>query len=148
MPCSHATAAIQSAGHNMYDYVEYYYKQVNMCLTYHERVYSVPNDDEWTVPFQQASFTLFPPIAVCQPGRPKERRYRSSMEGSSSKTRKQQVCSRCGGTGHNKSKCTTPHAIGSSEANATQGHRQLRRYGICGEIGHSRRTCLLRANES
>ncbi|KAH6834579.1 hypothetical protein C2S53_004034 [Perilla frutescens var. hirtella] len=27
MPCSHATTAIRSAGHNMYDYVEYYYKQ-------------------------------------------------------------------------------------------------------------------------
>ncbi|KAH6797741.1 hypothetical protein C2S52_022295 [Perilla frutescens var. hirtella] len=148
MPCSHATATIRSAGHNMYDYVEYYYKQVNMCLTYHERVYSVPNDDEWTVPFQQASFTLLPPIAVCQVGRPKEGRYRSSMEGSSSRTRRQQVCSRCGGTGHNKSKCTTPHAIESSEVNATQGQRQPRRCGICGEIGHSRRTCPLRANES
>ncbi|KAH6763180.1 hypothetical protein C2S52_020613 [Perilla frutescens var. hirtella] len=60
MSCSHATTAIRSAGHNMNDYVEYYYKQVNMCLTYHECVYSIPNDDEWTVLFQQASFHTLP----------------------------------------------------------------------------------------
>ncbi|KAH6755729.1 hypothetical protein C2S53_009991 [Perilla frutescens var. hirtella] len=90
MPCSHATTTIRSAGHHMYDFVEYYYKQVNMCLTYHERVYSVPNDNCLTVPFQQASFTLLPSISVRQLGQLKEGRYRSSMKGSSSRTRKQQ----------------------------------------------------------
>ncbi|KAH6797459.1 hypothetical protein C2S52_022013 [Perilla frutescens var. hirtella] len=68
MPCSHATTAIWSVGQNIYDYVEYYYKHVNMCLTYHECVYSVSNHDEWIIPFQQVSFTILPLIAAPQPG--------------------------------------------------------------------------------
>ncbi|KAH6812529.1 hypothetical protein C2S51_026291 [Perilla frutescens var. frutescens] len=37
MPCSHVTATIRIAGHNMYNYFKNNYKQISMCITYHKR---------------------------------------------------------------------------------------------------------------
>ncbi|KAH6765379.1 hypothetical protein C2S52_000205 [Perilla frutescens var. hirtella] len=38
IPCSHVAAAIRSAEHDIYDYVDLYFKQVTLCLAYHDRV--------------------------------------------------------------------------------------------------------------
>ncbi|KAH6827279.1 hypothetical protein C2S53_001858 [Perilla frutescens var. hirtella] len=86
IPCSHAATAIRSAGHDIYDYVDLYFKQVTLCLAYHDRVRSVSSQDEWTV---SSSFKVCPPKSVHQAGRPKERRYRSAGEGSNTRSRRQ-----------------------------------------------------------
>ncbi|KAH6795081.1 hypothetical protein C2S52_005558 [Perilla frutescens var. hirtella] len=117
IPCSHAATAIR-VGHDMYDYVDLHYKQVTLCLAYHDHVCSVPHKEEWTV---SSSFKLCSPKSVLQAGRPKEGRYHSAVEGSSRRSRRQQLCSRCGDTGHNKKKCTAPQQI------------ELEEWGVPGE---------------
>ncbi|KAH6793917.1 hypothetical protein C2S52_004394 [Perilla frutescens var. hirtella] len=139
IPCSHAAAAIRSAGHDIYDYVDMNYKQVTLCLAYHERVCSVPHQEEWTA---SSSFKVCPPKSVPQAGRPKEGRYRSAVEGSSRRPRRQQVCSRFGGTGHNKKKCTAPRQIVDEERDVVgEGQRRPKRCSICRDPSHSKGKC-------
>ncbi|KAH6786878.1 hypothetical protein C2S52_006430 [Perilla frutescens var. hirtella] len=139
IPCSHAAAAIRSAGHGIYDYVDLYFKQVTLCLAYHDRVRSVPSQDEWII---SSSFKVCPPKSVPQVGRPKEGRYRSAGEGSSTRSRRQQVCSRYGGTGHNRKKCTAPQQIEHEEWGAPgEGQRRPKRCNICHQPGHSKGKC-------
>ncbi|KAH6795076.1 hypothetical protein C2S52_005553 [Perilla frutescens var. hirtella] len=138
IPCSHAAVAI-SAGHDIYDYVDLYFKQVTLYLAYHDRVRSVPSQDEWTV---SSSFKVCPLKLVSQAGRPKEGRYHSAGEGSSTRSRGQQVCSRCGGTGHNRKKCTAPQQIEHSQSEALgEGQRRPKRCSICREPGHNKGKC-------
>ncbi|KAH6769872.1 hypothetical protein C2S52_014675 [Perilla frutescens var. hirtella] len=139
IPCSHAAAAIRSAGHAIYDYVDMYFKQVTLCLAYHDRVRSVPSQDEWTI---SSSFKVCPPKSVPQASRPKEGRYHSAGEGSSTRSRRQQVCSRCGGTGHNMKKCTAPQQIEHEEWGAPgEGKRRPKRCSICRQPGHNKGKC-------
>ncbi|KAH6805124.1 hypothetical protein C2S51_029955 [Perilla frutescens var. frutescens] len=136
IPCSHAAAAIRSAGHDIYDYVDLYFKQVTLCLAYHDCVRLVPSQDEWTI---SSSFKVCPPKSVPQAGRPKEGRYRSAGEGSSTRSGRQQVCSRCGGTGHNRKKCTAPQQIEHEEWGAPgEGKRRPKRCSICCQPGHNK----------
>ncbi|KAH6766892.1 hypothetical protein C2S52_017875 [Perilla frutescens var. hirtella] len=137
--CSHAAAAIRSAGHDIYDYVDLYFKQVTLCLAYHDLVCSVPSQDEWTV---SSSFKVCLPKSVPQAGCPKKGRYRSAGEGSSTKSRRQQVCSRYGGTGHNKKKCTTPQQIEHKEwGTPGEGQRRPKRCSICRQPGNNKDMC-------
>ncbi|KAH6762103.1 hypothetical protein C2S52_019536 [Perilla frutescens var. hirtella] len=139
MPCSHAAAAIRITGLDIYDYVDQCFKQVTLCLAYHDRVRSVPSQDEWTF---TSTFRVCPPKSVPQAGRPKEGRYRSAGEGSSTRSRRQQVCSRCGGTGHNRKKCTAPHQIKQSQEEMLgEGRRRPKRCSICRGPGHSKGKC-------
>ncbi|KAH6756374.1 hypothetical protein C2S53_002673 [Perilla frutescens var. hirtella] len=139
IPCSYAAAAIRSAVHDIYDYVDLYFKQVTLCLAYHDRVRSVPSQDKWTV---SSSFKVCPSKSVPQASRPKEGRYRSAGEGSSTRSRRQQVCSRCGGTSHNRKKCTAPQQIEHSQSEALgEGQRRPKRCSICREPGHSKDKC-------
>ncbi|KAH6786768.1 hypothetical protein C2S52_006320 [Perilla frutescens var. hirtella] len=139
IPCSHAAAAIRSARHEIYDYVDMNYKQVTLYLAYHEHVCSVPHQEEWTA---SSSFKVCPPKSVPQAGHPKEGRYRSAVEGSSRRPRRQQVCSRCGGTGHNKKKCTAPRQIEDEERDIVgEGQRRPKRCSICRDPSHSKGKC-------
>lgn len=102
---------------NIYDYLEYYYKQVNLCLAYHDHVNSLPHRDAWTLPSSISSFTCLQPISIPQAGRPKMSRNRSAIEGSSS--RRGQVCSKCKGKGHNRASCPTFVAVLNLDVNAS-----------------------------
>ncbi|KAH6766278.1 hypothetical protein C2S52_017261 [Perilla frutescens var. hirtella] len=138
MPCSHTAAAIRIAG-DIYDYVDQCFKQVTLCLAYHDRVRSVPSQDEWTF---TSTFRVCLPKSVPQAGHPKEGRYRSAGEGSSTRSRRQQVCSRCGGTGHNRKKCTAPNQIEQSQEEMLgEGRRRPKRCSICRGLGHSKGKC-------
>lgn len=153
IPCSHAAAAIRWSGRNIYDYVEYYYKQLNLQLTYHDVVMPLPHRDEWILPCEISSFKCIPPVSVLQAGRPKVSRNRRGAECSSSRRRR--TCSKCNEFGHNKAKCILPSVSGYLDLNESLDvpqptpfrRRKAKKCRICHESGHTKPTCPIRPRD-
>ncbi|KAF5946785.1 hypothetical protein HYC85_017013 [Camellia sinensis] len=101
LPCCHAIAVISWLGRNPYDYCSRYFMTDSYRLTYSESIHPVPNVER---PMQKESsqslVTVTPPLTRRPPGRPSTKRF-----GSQEVVRRQLQCSRCKGTGHNKSTC-------------------------------------------
>ncbi|CAL5402006.1 unnamed protein product [Camellia sinensis] len=101
LPCCHAIAVISWLGRSPYDYCSRYFMTDSYRLTYSESIHPVPNVER---PMQKESsqslVTVTPPLTRRPPGRPSTKRF-----GSQEVVRRQLQCSRCKGTGHNKSTC-------------------------------------------
>ncbi|XP_059648371.1 uncharacterized protein LOC132294505 [Cornus florida] len=101
LPCCHTLAVLGCLGRDPYDYCSRYLTTDSYRLTYSESVHPIPSVDR---PLQkdssQVAITVTPPPTRRPPGRPTTKRY-----GSQEVVKRQLQCSRCKGTGHNKSTC-------------------------------------------
>ncbi|XP_057963150.1 uncharacterized protein LOC131154413 [Malania oleifera] len=101
LPCCHAIAVISCVGRSSYDYCLRYLTTESYRLTYSESIHPIPNVDR-SLPkdTSQVAVTVTPPPTRRPPGRPTTKRF-----GSQEVVKRQLQCSRCKGTGHNKSTC-------------------------------------------
>lgn len=100
LPCSHAIAVIGCIHRDVYDYCSRYFTTESYRMTYSDSLHPITGLDG---PFQKGSqlaVTVTPPPTRRPPGRPTTKRVSSQDVG-----RRQLQCSRCKGTGHNKSTC-------------------------------------------
>ncbi|XP_057469180.1 uncharacterized protein LOC130758332 isoform X2 [Actinidia eriantha] len=122
LPCCHAIAAINFLGCNPYDYCSRYFTTESYGLTYFESIHPVPNVDR---PMEEESskstVTVIPPPyrRHCQLPTPK-----SSGSKRVVKRKRQVQCSKCQGTGHNKSTCNEVSSE-SAELGSNQQNRAL-----------------------
>ncbi|CAK9168422.1 unnamed protein product [Ilex paraguariensis] len=100
LPCCHAIAVIGCLGRNPYDYCARYFTADSYRLTYTESVHPVPNVDMPEQDSSQGAVTVTPPPTRRPPGRPTTKKI-----GSQEIVKRQLQCSKCKGTGHNKSTC-------------------------------------------
>lgn len=101
LPCCHAIAVIGCLGRDAYDYCSRYFTTESYRITYSESVHPIWNlDGTWEKESSQLAVTVNPPPTRRPPGRPTTKRVSSQDAG-----RRQLQCSRCKGTGHNKSTC-------------------------------------------
>lgn len=100
LPCCHAISVINCLGRDPYDYCSKYFTTDSYKVTYSESVHPISNVD---VPPQkgnsQLAVTVTPPTRR-PPGRPSLKKVGSQDGG-----KRVPQCSRCKGTGHNKSSC-------------------------------------------
>ncbi|KAG8363967.1 hypothetical protein BUALT_Bualt19G0077500 [Buddleja alternifolia] len=100
LPCCHAIAVIGCLGRDPYDYCSRYFTTDSYRITYSESVHPMSNiDGSWQKGTSEVAITVTPPPTRRPPGRPTTKRV-SSQDG-----RRQLQCSRCKGSGHNKSTC-------------------------------------------
>ncbi|KAL2231333.1 uncharacterized protein LOC105172465 [Sesamum indicum] len=101
LPCCHAIAVISCLGRDPYDYCSRYFTTDSYRITYSESVHPISNiDAPWQKGSSKLPVTVTPPPTRRPPGRPTTKRVSSHDAG-----RRQLQCSRCKGTGHNKSTC-------------------------------------------
>lgn len=134
----------------MYDFVSHYFKQHNFRQTYAEHILPIPHPDEWNAPHSISSIICLPPDEVRQAGRPRMSRARSAVEDRTT-IRRNQVCSRCKGPGHNRKSCTTSIPIGGVDLNvppeetcgeqSRQRRRKKKRCSNCRREDHDIRGC-------
>ncbi|CAA3009089.1 family transposase isoform 2 [Olea europaea subsp. europaea] len=100
LPCCHAIAVISCLNRDPYDYCSRYFTTNNYRVTYSQSIHPVSNIDG---PWQKGSSQLAavtPPPTRRPPGRPTTKKI-----GSQDAAKRQLQCSRCKGSGHNKSSC-------------------------------------------
>ncbi|XP_076891552.1 uncharacterized protein LOC143543000 [Bidens hawaiensis] len=101
LPCCHAIAVIGCLGRDPYDYCARYFTCESYRLTYSESVSSVPSEDKLLQrDLSQAVVMVTPPPTRRPPGRPPTKKV-----GTAEGNKRPLQCSRCKGTGHNKSTC-------------------------------------------
>ncbi|XP_023750123.2 uncharacterized protein LOC111898448 [Lactuca sativa] len=101
LPCCHAIAVIGCLGRDPYDYCARYFTVESYRLTYSESVNPIPREEKVMAEgFSQAIVTVTPPPTRRPPGRPPSKKV-----GMQEANKRQLQCSRCKGTGHNKSTC-------------------------------------------
>lgn len=102
LPCCHAIAVVGCLGRDLYDYCSRYFTTESYRITYSQSVNPITSvhDDTWQKGASQLAVTVTPPPTRRPPGRPTTKRVSSQDVG-----RRQLQCSRCKGTGHNKSTC-------------------------------------------
>ncbi|CAA0816564.1 Unknown protein [Striga hermonthica] len=101
IPCCHAIAVIGCLGRDPYDYCSRYFTAESYRLTYSEVVHPIlGSGGPWETGGCQGAVTVNPPPTRRPPGRPTTKRVSSQDAG-----RRQLQCSKCKGTGHNKSTC-------------------------------------------
>ncbi|KAK3025033.1 hypothetical protein RJ639_043311 [Escallonia herrerae] len=101
-PCCHALAVIGCLHRDPYNYCSRYFTVDSYRLTYSESVHPISNENQ---PMQKdcsqgAIVTVTPPPTRRPPGRPTSKKI-----GFQGVVKRQLQCSRCKGTGHNKSTC-------------------------------------------
>ncbi|KAL8166312.1 hypothetical protein V2J09_007811 [Rumex salicifolius] len=96
LPCCHALAVICCLGQSPYEYCSRYLTTEIYRLTYSESIHPLPSIELSS----QMAVTVTPPPTRRPPGRPTKKPC-STQE----VTKRQLLCSRCKGTGHNKSSC-------------------------------------------
>ncbi|KAH6789148.1 hypothetical protein C2S51_004154 [Perilla frutescens var. frutescens] len=151
IPCCHAATAIRHAGLSIYEFVGHYYKQATLALTYKSEIFPLPHPDEWIVPASVLSVTVRAPLIDCHGGR--SRMSRAQLGAESSSSRREQVCSRCQGSGHNIRACKAYVPISGVDLNASfevaqptiARKRQPKKCSICHETGHTRTKCPMLA---
>lgn len=101
LPCCHAIAVIGCLGRDPHDYCSRYFTTESYRITYSDSVNPISNvDGPWQTGTSQLAVTVTPPPTRRPPGRPATKRVSSHDAG-----RRPLQCSRCKGTGHNKSTC-------------------------------------------
>ncbi|XP_009600141.1 uncharacterized protein [Nicotiana tomentosiformis] len=101
LPCCHAIAVMVCLGRDPYDYCARYFTADSYRSTYSESIHPIPSlERPKKKDASQAAVTVNPPPTRRPPGRPTTKKV-----GSHEVTRRQLQCSRCKGTGHNKSTC-------------------------------------------
>ncbi|XP_021833443.1 uncharacterized protein LOC110773249 [Prunus avium] len=99
-PCQHAIQVIHHSGLCLYDFVDEYYKADFYRATYGTPIFPIP-DIEKPPP---GDVVLLPPHTRKPPGRPPTKRFKSSSE-----TKRQVKCKRCGAFDrHNRRTCKAP----------------------------------------
>ncbi|CAI9781717.1 unnamed protein product [Fraxinus pennsylvanica] len=100
LPCCHAIAVIGCLDRNPHDYCARYFTTDCYRVTYSESIHPISNvDDPWQKGTSQFGTTVTPPTRR-PPGQPTTKKV-----GSQEVVKRQLQCSRCKGTGHNKSTC-------------------------------------------
>ncbi|KAL3515865.1 hypothetical protein ACH5RR_022767 [Cinchona calisaya] len=101
LPCCHAISVIGCLGRDPYDYCARYFTTSSYRLTYSESINCIPNVERFgRKDISRGAVTVTPPPTRRPPGRP------STKKTTSQESMKRQLqCSRCKGTGHNKSSC-------------------------------------------
>ncbi|KAH6783220.1 MuDR family transposase [Perilla frutescens var. hirtella] len=101
LPCCHAIVVIGCHCRDPYDYCSRYFTTDSYRITYSQSVNPITSvDGTWQKDMSQLAVTVTPPPTRRPPGRPTTKRVSSQDVG-----RRQLQCSRCKGTGHNKSTC-------------------------------------------
>ncbi|PHT41440.1 hypothetical protein CQW23_20294 [Capsicum baccatum] len=101
LPCCHAIAVLSCLGRDPYDYCARYFTADSYRSTYSESIHPIPSlERPRRKDASQAAVTVTPPPTRRPPGRPTTKKV-----GSHEVSRRQLQCSRCKGTGHNKSTC-------------------------------------------
>ncbi|KAL3635155.1 hypothetical protein CASFOL_019702 [Castilleja foliolosa] len=100
IPCCHAIAVIGCLGRDPYDYCSRFFTTDSYRITYSESVHPIYGADGLWQEVSQSEVTVNPPPTRRPPGRPTTKRVSSQETG-----RRQLQCSKCKGTGHNKSTC-------------------------------------------
>lgn len=103
LPCCHALAVVGCLGQSPYDYCSRYLTTESYRLTYSESIHPLPSIElplENNSSSSQMVVTVTPPPTRRPPGRPTKKRCSSQGV-----TKRQLLCSKCKGTGHNKSSC-------------------------------------------
>ncbi|CAL2227495.1 unnamed protein product [Prunus armeniaca] len=99
-PCQHAIQVIQHSGLCLYNFVDEYYKADFYKATYATHIFPIP-DIEKPPP---GDVFLLPPHTRKPPGRPPTKHFKSSSE-----TKRQVKCKRCGSCDrHNRRTCKVP----------------------------------------
>nr|XP_016470362.1 PREDICTED: uncharacterized protein LOC107792641 [Nicotiana tabacum] len=108
LPCCHAIAVMVCLGRDPYDYCARYFTADSYRSTYSESIHPIPSlERPKKKDASQAAVTVNPPPTRRPPGRPTTKKV-----GSHEVTRRQLQCSRCKGTGHNKSMDKSGPALG------------------------------------
>ncbi|KAL0364895.1 UNVERIFIED_CONTAM: hypothetical protein Sangu_0587100 [Sesamum angustifolium] len=101
LPCSHAIAVIGCLGRDPHDYCSRYFTTESYRTTYSQSVHPISNvNGSFQKGTSQLAVTVTPPPTRRPPGRPTTKKTGSQDVG-----KRQFLCSRCKGTGHNKSNC-------------------------------------------
>ncbi|CAL8084251.1 unnamed protein product [Prunus armeniaca] len=100
LPCKHVVAVCRFLKLNVYSMASRYYTRNTWLDAYSDTIYPVQPQELWVIPEDVQSRVVRPPNAKVMPGRRKKLRIPS--QGEDIIRRK---CSRCSGTGHNKSTC-------------------------------------------
>ncbi|XP_013660420.1 uncharacterized protein LOC106365541 [Brassica napus] len=109
IPCSHAVAAAVHSKIRVESLVAVEYSIGHLRGAYSEGISpSIDSQNIDDINAEVPEFTLFPPACRRPPGRPRKKRFFSRGEFCMKKTRKQVVCSRCKGSGHNRATCKMP----------------------------------------
>lgn len=111
-----------------------YYSTATWREIYATEVIPVPDPCHWRVPCDVASRVVETPSNPKQAGRPRTKRIQSTRD---------RVCSRCKQKGHYQSTCSVYLEI-NAEEEPVLGRKRPRKpksCGICGVVGHCRRTC-------
>lgn len=101
LPCFHAIAVIGCLNRELRDYCSRYFTIDSYRITYSQSVNPITSiDDTWQKDTSELAVTVTPPPTRRPPGRPTTKQVSAQDVG-----RRQLQCSRCKGTGHNKSTC-------------------------------------------
>ncbi|KAJ4902577.1 Uncharacterized protein Rs2_16528 [Raphanus sativus] len=110
IPCGHALMAADSVGLSYTGLIGDYYKTQHWIDTYAGVIYPEADIGEFSIPPALSDFPLGPPRTRRPSGRPREGRIPSTGEIPPVKKTKTvpNKCTRCGGTGHNRTRCVCP----------------------------------------
>ena len=111
IPCEHACATIREMKHDVYEYVNSYFKLPMQELIYSRHFNSISNhnkviiDADGCVCDAQGRLypSLKPPCSKRPPGRPRHRRIESQFS-----SKRLTFCSRCQVACHNRASCKNP----------------------------------------
>ncbi|GMJ11147.1 MUSTANG 7 [Hibiscus trionum] len=98
LPCCHAIAVISCIEQSPYDYCSRYFATESYRMTYAESIQPIPNVDSPML--NDSSQALVTPPTRRPPGRPTTKKV-----GPQEVMKRQLLCSRCKGLGHNKATC-------------------------------------------
>ena len=124
-------------------YVADFYKTSSWRQMYSGEVMPIIHPDDWIAVDSMGLEKCEPPGWVRQAGRPRDGRIPGGAESSIGARR--QICSRCGGTGHNRRKCDkhidwTAEIIGANDAQQQDGPRR-QACSVCRRPGHRKNKC-------
>ena len=103
LPCAHAIVACKFKGISVYSMCSPFYTANALLLAYAEPIWPVGNKSEWDVPEHVQNKIVLPPIRQIVPVRRNMVRIPSVGEDAIRKK-----CTRCKGSGHNRSTCKNP----------------------------------------